>query len=60
MLNDLCRLLDETSLLGGGTLVYLEDDRARPEAELPDGWKMLKSKTAGNVRYALAQVEDRD
>jgi 16S rRNA (guanine966-N2)-methyltransferase len=60
MLNDLCRLLDETSLLGSGSLVYLEDDRARAEVELPDGWKLLKSKTAGNVRYSLAQVEDRD
>jgi len=57
MLDDLCRLIDEASVLGGGALVYLEDDRARAETELPSGWRILKSKTAGNVRYSLAQVD---
>ena len=57
MLGDLCRLIDEASVLDGGALVYLEDDRARPETDLPSGWRILKSKTAGNVRYSLAQVD---
>ena len=57
MLGDLCRLLDEVSVLGSGALVYLEEDRARPETDLPPGWRILKSKTAGNVRYSLAQVD---
>ena len=57
MLGDLCRLLGEVSVLGSGALVYLEDDRARPETELPPGWRILKSKTAGHVRYSLAQVD---
>jgi 16S rRNA (guanine966-N2)-methyltransferase len=57
MLGDLCRLLDEASVLGSGALVYLEEDRARPETDLPSGWRILKSKTAGNVRYSLAQVD---
>ncbi len=57
MLGDLCRLLDEASVLGSGALVYLEQDRARPETELPTGWRILKSKIAGNVRYSLAQVD---
>ncbi len=57
MLGDLCRLLDEASVLGSGALVYLEEDRARPETDLPPGWRILKSKTAGNVRYSLAQVD---
>jgi 16S rRNA G966 N2-methylase RsmD len=60
MLEDLCRLLDQASLVGNGSLVYLEDDRARPPVELPEGWTLLKSKTAGNVRYALAQVGNGD
>ena len=60
MLGDLCRLLDKASLVHGGSLVYLEDDRARPPVDLPGGWSLLKSRTAGNVRYSLAQVEDRD
>ena len=57
MLGDLCRLIDEASVLDGGALVYLEDDRARAETDLPSGWRILKSKTAGNVRYSLAQVD---
>ena len=57
MLGDLCRLLDEASVLGSGALVYIEEDRARPETDLPSGWRILKSKTAGNVRYLLAQVD---
>jgi len=60
MLGDLCRLLDKSSLISVGSLVYLEDDRARPQTELPLGWRLLKSKSAGSVRYSLAQVEDRD
>jgi 16S rRNA (guanine966-N2)-methyltransferase len=60
MLEDLCSLLDETSLVKNGSLVYLEDDRARPPVNLPESWTLLKSKTAGNVRYALAQVNDGD
>jgi len=60
MLGDLCRLLDKSSLLEAGSLIYLEDDRARPAIELPPGWRLLKSKNAGNVRYSLARVDDRD
>jgi 16S rRNA (guanine966-N2)-methyltransferase len=60
MLGDLCRLLDEAAVLAGGSLVYLEDDGARPQIEFPPDWSLLKSKTAGNVRYSLAQVDDRD
>jgi 16S rRNA (guanine966-N2)-methyltransferase len=60
MLEDLCRLIDQASLVGNGSFVYLEDDRARPPVVLPERWTLLKSKTAGNVRYALAQVENGD
>ena len=60
MLGDLCRLLDKAALVRSGSLVYLEDDRAREPVALPEGWSLLKSKTAGNVRYSLAQVEGAD
>ena len=56
MLGDLCRLLDEADLVARGGCVYLEDDRRRPEVQLPQGWRYDKVKTAGNVRYALARV----
>jgi 16S rRNA (guanine966-N2)-methyltransferase len=60
MLGDLCRLLDETSVLAHGALVYIEEDRARPEVELPVGWQVLKSKQAGNVRYSLITPADQN
>lgn len=58
MLDDLCRLLDEASILTGSAQVYVEEDRARPVVVLPDGWQLMKSKNAGNVRYSLAQRRD--
>lgn len=58
-LAELCRLIDESELLAANANVYLEQDRARPEPDLPDGWTILKSKMAGNVRYTLAAVGPR-
>ena len=55
MLDDLCRLLGAASVLASGARIYLEEDRARPALTLPNGWHMVKSKSAGNVRYSLAQ-----
>lgn len=55
MLEELCRLLDERQMLASDARVYLEQDRSKPEPELPDGWQVLKNKTAGNVRYMLVQ-----
>ncbi len=52
-LGELCRLIDESGLLASGANVYLEQNRATPEPALPDGWSVLKKKTAGNVRYTL-------
>jgi len=57
MVDELCRLLDEHKLLTNDACVYLEQDRSRPEPALPDGWRVLKNKTAGNVRYMLVQQE---
>jgi 16S rRNA (guanine966-N2)-methyltransferase len=55
-LENICRLLDETRVLAAGAKIYLEQDRARPEAPLPDRWRVLKNKTAGNVRYRLVEA----
>ena len=51
--HDLCRLLAGSSKVAAGAMVYLEEDRNRPKAELPGGWQELKTKNAGNVRYSL-------
>jgi 16S rRNA (guanine966-N2)-methyltransferase len=53
---ELCRLLDQGRLLAGGAAVYVEEDRARPAAAIPDGWRILRSRTAGNVRYSLLET----
>jgi 16S rRNA (guanine966-N2)-methyltransferase len=55
VLEELCRLLDETSILANNAQVYIEEDRARPAVKLPNGWRVVKSKSAGNVRYSLAR-----
>jgi 16S rRNA (guanine966-N2)-methyltransferase len=55
-LDELCRLIDELGLLAPGARVYLEQDRAKPGITLPEHWRLLKDKTAGNVRYMLAGV----
>lgn len=59
-LDELCRLIDESGLLASGANVYLEQDRAKPEPALPDGWSVLKNKTAGNVRYMLVSSGHRN
>jgi 16S rRNA (guanine966-N2)-methyltransferase len=53
MLEDLCLRLDRGSLLHPGALVYIEEDRASQAIALPGGWRRLRSKQSGNVRYSL-------
>jgi 16S rRNA (guanine966-N2)-methyltransferase len=60
MLVDLCRLLDQASVLVSGAQIYIEEDRARPAAEFPEGWRVVKSKNAGNVRYSLVIARGRE
>ncbi len=57
LLEDLCRLLDERDWLAAGARVYLEQGHDRPLPRLPDGWTVLKQKTAGKVRYALVTAK---
>ena len=60
LLEETCRLIDEKALLARGAVVYLEQDRNKPTPNLPGSWQVLKNKTAGNVRYLLAQVGEDD
>jgi 16S rRNA (guanine966-N2)-methyltransferase len=43
-------------LLKPGALVYLECERTLGVPDLPVGWEMLKSKSAGEVGYHLARA----
>ena len=54
LLQPLCRRLSQ-GWLTDGARIYLEEDLSRPFPELPDGWVWLRQKTAGRVRYGLAQ-----
>lgn len=55
--DELCRLLAEQHWLAKDARIYIETDKHQPEVNLPDSWRVLKNKTAGNVRYILATTE---
>ena len=55
-LADLCRLLAGSSLLAPAARVYIEEDRAAPDLELPAAWQVMKTRNAGNVRYSLVST----
>jgi len=55
-LGELCAQLDACGILVPGGRIYLEQDRAKPGTALPDQWRVLKDKTAGNVRYMRVEV----
>jgi len=59
LLGDLCKLLDDSSILAADALVYIEEDRAKPKVVLPRGWETLRTKNAGNVRYSLVKSANR-
>lgn len=53
-------LTDLCTLLAGGWLapqarIYLEWNRKQSPPELPENWRLLRDKTAGQVRFALAE-----
>ncbi|MEO1202197.1 MAG: 16S rRNA (guanine(966)-N(2))-methyltransferase RsmD [Pseudomonadota bacterium] len=54
-LAELCRLLEQASVLAPSALVYIEEPRAGSPAKLPEQWAVEKQKTAGNVRFSLAR-----
>ncbi len=57
-LAELCRDLDDSGILAAGARVYIEAPRDSAEIELPAGWQWIKSATAGNVRYGLAETQE--
>ena len=55
--DELCRLLQKKNWLAVNARIYIESDKDQPDVKVPEGWRVLKSKTAGNVRYMLATIE---
>jgi 16S rRNA (guanine966-N2)-methyltransferase len=59
MLPEMCRLLEQSSLLADSARIYIEEDRSQPELKLPERWQVLKTKNSGNVRYSLLDTGSR-
>jgi len=55
-LTECCRLLSSRGWLKSGAWVYLETAKHADMPQLPPGWKIRRDKTAGEVRYMLAEV----
>jgi 16S rRNA (guanine966-N2)-methyltransferase len=54
-MGNLCTLLESSGGLGASALIYMEMHRKSAPPELPSGWKFIKERTAGQVRFALAK-----
>ena len=54
-LADLCTLLENSGGMAEQCLIYLEMSRDSALPGLPAEWQLLREKTAGKVRYALAE-----
>ena len=52
--DELCRLLQKKNWLAANARIYVESGKDQPAVKVPEGWRILKSRTAGNVRYMLA------
>ncbi len=51
-----CHWLEEKGWLNPAAKIYLEtESKQQIQNELPDNWQLLKSKTAGEVRYYLLE-----
>ncbi|SFD02317.1 16S rRNA (guanine(966)-N(2))-methyltransferase RsmD [Pseudoalteromonas denitrificans] len=50
-----CEKLEQYSLLADNALIYLEVESELSDFQVPDSWKQIKEKTAGQVSYMLYQ-----
>jgi len=48
-------LLEQGGWLASKALIYLEQDVHDESPQLPDNWRIIRDKTAGQVRYQLAK-----
>ena len=57
LLGPTCRQLENHGWLADYAKIYLESERQLNLADLPDNWRLLKDKTAGEVSYKLLQKQ---
>jgi 16S rRNA (guanine966-N2)-methyltransferase len=60
VLPEICRRIEAGGWLKPGGYAYLESSAAAGEPELPGGWRLLRSKRAGEVGYHLARRDTTD
>jgi len=53
LIEPILALLDSRGLLKPDTKIYIEFEAAMPVPSLPEGWALIRDKTAGDVRYGL-------
>ncbi len=56
LLTESCELLADGGWVHSGTRIYLEAERELGEPQLPQGWTMLRSGSAGQTGYFLAEA----
>lgn len=56
--DELCRLLVEKGWLANTARIYIEFGKDRTPPCLPQDWRVLKNKSAGNVRYMLVSAAE--
>lgn len=57
LVQDTCRLLDKNAWLKPRAKVYLESEKTLVLDKLPENWRLLKHKVAGEVAYRLFATE---
>jgi 16S rRNA (guanine966-N2)-methyltransferase len=53
LLNQCCRLLEDRKSLAENAKIYIEHAPGDKDISVPDNWKCLKQKSAGQVVYKL-------
>lgn len=53
LLEETCRLLTKNNYLHAESIIYIEVEKGLTPLPVPNHWKLLKSKTAGQVSFNL-------
>ena len=53
LVNQTCRWLEDKLWLSEQAKIYIESEKSLKLENLPENWRLLKSKTAGEVGYHL-------
>ena len=57
LLEETCRLLSENNYLFADTIIYVEVEKELNPLPVPETWRLINSKKAGQISFNLLQVE---